>query len=232
MHYLVIHLQSQTASFRIPEFQSYHKSFRLPPPTTIIGLAGAALGLGPLASQNFFSDASYCFGVAGTHEGVATDLWKYDNFNGRGILKKEILFHNQLFIVIGHPEEKVIFNIQNAFQFPTYALSLGYSDAIVKVVKTQVITNEATARTLAFCLVKEDIIAKTINNSHSQEAFSLYIHDSMQYNIPTKFQYEKEYGLRKVMERQVFTLIGDTVTLNFDLTGIEYENRFIPVFSL
>jgi CRISPR-associated protein Cas5t len=232
MQYLVIHLKSQTASFRIPEFQSYHKSFRLPPPTTLIGLAGAALGLGPQAAQSYFEDKNFRFGISGTHKGVTTDLWKYDNFKGRGILKKEILFHNEIFMVIGHIDLAKIKEIENAFSFPKYALSLGYSDALVKVVETQIVTKELSARNPSFCLVKEDIIAKTIANHSDNGNFSLYMHDSTQYNVPTKFSYEKEYGVRKVVERQLFTFVGDEMTLNFDLTGIEYENRFIPIFAL
>ncbi|MFN0203185.1 MAG: CRISPR-associated protein Cas5 [Bacteroidia bacterium] len=232
MKYLVIQLHAQTAAYRIPEFQSYHKSFRLPPPTTIIGLAGAALGLGPLAAQTYFNDADFRFGISGTHEGSATDLWKYDNFKGRGVLKKEILYGSQLYLVFGHSDETKLAELSQAFLSPIYALSLGYSDALVKVVATHFIENEAISRKLEFCLIDKDIIAETITNTFDEGNFSLYMHDSMQYNLPTQFTYEKEYGVRKVSARKQFTFVGNEMTLNFDIKGIQYENRFIPIFAL
>ncbi|NJN33797.1 MAG: CRISPR-associated protein Cas5 [Saprospiraceae bacterium] len=54
MNCCLIQVQSQTATFRNPEFQNFHKSFALPPPTTIVGLAGAALGFDAKAAQDFF----------------------------------------------------------------------------------------------------------------------------------------------------------------------------------
>lgn len=56
MLHCVIEIRSVTASFRNPEFQNFHKSFRLPPPTTLIGLAGAALGLSPKSAQDFLKN--------------------------------------------------------------------------------------------------------------------------------------------------------------------------------
>ena len=73
MQYSVTHIRTQTATFLNPEFQNYHKSFLLPPPTTIVGLAGAALGLSPKAAQEFFDNKGFEMGIAGKTNGKANE---------------------------------------------------------------------------------------------------------------------------------------------------------------
>ena len=50
----IIEIATQSSTFKNPDFQNYHKSFFLPPPTTLVGFAGAAIGLSPKKSQEFF----------------------------------------------------------------------------------------------------------------------------------------------------------------------------------
>ena len=78
MKNFIIEIQCQTASFRNPDFQNFHKSLELPPPTTIIGLAGAALGYSPLRAQEFFDESKFEIGIYGTYLGKCKDTWKYN----------------------------------------------------------------------------------------------------------------------------------------------------------
>jgi len=50
MEYFVLEIITNTATFRNPDFQNFHKTLNLPPPPTLIGFAGAALGLSPKAT--------------------------------------------------------------------------------------------------------------------------------------------------------------------------------------
>ena len=108
MKNFVVEIKSQTASFRDPNFQNFHKTLDLPPPTTIIGLSGAALGLSPLQSQDFFEDGDFQIGIYGNYDGRCNDTWKYDRrHTNRGlkydpgmdgsIIQKEFLIQNTFF---------------------------------------------------------------------------------------------------------------------------------------
>ena len=59
MPHCIIELVTQTATFRNPEFQNFHKSFLLRLLTTLMGLAGAAMGLSPKSAQDFFKEGFY-----------------------------------------------------------------------------------------------------------------------------------------------------------------------------
>jgi len=121
MNFLIVELFTETATFRNPEFQNFHKTLSLPPPTTLIGLAGAAMGYSPKASQEFFDENEFYFGVFGISSGKAKDTWKYTNkvkgtelYNYHpdyfgSIIAKEILFSNKFVICFGT-------NNNNAFE--------------------------------------------------------------------------------------------------------------------
>jgi len=133
MNYLILKIWTQTASFRIPEFQNFHKSFLLPPPTTVVGLAGAALGLSPKSSQDFFDESSIKIGVFGKSDGFAKDLWKYNDFKVGSVIKREIYFFNQYVVVFASENSETIENLGSSFKNPKYALTFGTSDALAKI---------------------------------------------------------------------------------------------------
>ena len=54
MNGLMVKLYAKTASFRDPGAQLYHDTMPLPLPSTIVGIAGAALGLSFDDALSFF----------------------------------------------------------------------------------------------------------------------------------------------------------------------------------
>jgi CRISPR-associated protein Cas5t len=239
MRFVLIPLRSVTASYRNPEFQNFHKSFPLPPPTTLIGLAGAALGLSPKAAQDFFDETPFRAGVCGTSAGMTTDLWKYDTFGGRSIIKRELFFQNRLWVVFGSENEATVEQIHTAFRSPRYALTLGASDSLVCVDSPRIhLTEEVQSQTSAAnALAEGDLVQHVLDQAIATGgSFSLNLStaDPVAYPLPVRFQYESDYGIRRVVKRKVFSFIGPR--LQFDglaLEGVTAEDgTFIPLFDL
>ncbi len=239
MRFVLIPLHSVTASYRNPEFQNFHKSFPLPPPTTLIGLAGAALGLSPKAAQDFFDETPFRAGVCGTSAGMTTDLWKYDTFGGRSIIKREIYFQNRLWVVFGSEKDAAVEQVRAAFMVPRYALTLGASDSLVCVESPRIQqTDQTQTRTSAAnALAEGDLVQYVLDQAVATGgSFSLNLStaDPVAYPLPVRFQYESDYGIRRVVKRKVFSFIGPV--LQFDglaLEGVTAEDgTFIPLFDL
>jgi len=233
MPYCIVELVTQTATFRNPEFQNFHKSFLLPPPTTLMGLAGAAMGLSPKSAQDFFKDGFY-FGIYGSSKGYCKDLWKYNTFDEQGsIILKEILFDNHFILVYGNDNTDIIKIIMDAFSAPTYALTLGNNDSLAKIIQVSISNDFTNSSELSNCLVEGNVVEEVIEKATSGLSFSIYsTSEPVAYDLPMRFQYESDYGFRRVIERKTFSFIGESMQLNFAKKGIKYKNKFIPVFNL
>lgn len=233
MYNFVLEIHTQSSTFRNPEFENFHKTFMLPPPTTIIGIAGAALNLSPKASQDYFDIRNIFLGVSGTSEGYAKDLWKYNTFDGKGsIIKKEILFFNKFFIAFASEQEDTIDELEKAFENPGYALTLGNSDSLAKI-KIHKNAEKEKAKEIENALLEGDILKEVIENTDNGLVFSIYnSSEPFIYNLPTKFFYESDYGKRKVITRKTFSFIGKKMILNVEKEGLKVANQFIPLFNL
>ncbi len=232
MNYLTIKVLTQTASFRIPEFQNFHKSFVLPPPTTIIGFAGAALGLSAKQAQEFFEKNAIDMGVYGRSQGVAKDLWKYNDFKAGSVIKREIFFLNEFIIAFGANKTWIIEQLRNAFENPVYALTFGTSDSLAKISFINSY-KETKSDELEHCLIKGDIISEVMENIQNGLEFSIYsTSDPIVYDLPIAFHYESDFGVRKVIDREQFSFIGRKMKLNVKKHGIAVDGKFIPVLQL
>jgi len=232
MNYLILKIWTQTASFRIPEFQNFHKSFLLPPPTTVIGLAGAALGLSPKSSQDFFDGSSIKTGVSGKSDGFAKDLWKYNDFKAGSVIKREIYFFNQYVVAFASENSETIENLRSSFKNPKYALTFGTSDALTKISFVNDF-EEKESDEIENCLVEGDIISKVVENVHNGLEFSIYsTSEPIVYDLPVKFHYESDYGVRRVIERKKYSFVGKKMKLNIKISGVYADEKFIPIISI
>jgi CRISPR-associated protein Cas5t len=238
MIFCAIELRAITATFRNPEFQNFHKSLHLPPPTTLVGLAGAALGKSPKAAQEFFEEDNWQLGIFGTSEGYAKDLWKYRTLNSdpekaSSIILREMMFDNHFIAVYGCEQEDNVRVLLDAFDNPVYALTLGSSDSLAKVVSSKIIKDTTEAKELSNCLVPGNVISSVIENMSNGGDFSIYsTSEPIAYDLPVKFQYESDYGVRRVVRRKTLSFIGEPMQLNYQVKGVYYLDKFIPVFPL
>lgn len=239
MTYLVVELRTVTATFRNPEFQNFHKTLHLPPPSTIVGLAGAALGISPKAAQEWFENGKWQIGIAGTSEGYTKDLWKYNNkWNKEGgwessVLLREILFDNHFLVVFGSSDENKVLELEQAFWQPKFALTLGASDSLAKVIFTEITNQTIESAGVANSLVPGNVLSEVQENVFNGEEFSIYTtSEPIAIDLPTHFEYESDYGVRRVSHRQTLSFIGHPMQLNFLLSGVQVKNQFVPVFPL
>lgn len=236
MQCLIIELACQSCSFRNPEFQNFHKTFELPPPTTIIGLAGSALGLSPKGSQDFF-DSDFEFGISGYTRGKSNDLWKYQKLKGKGfisdILTREILFDGFFIIAFASENHNKIAQLQKAFKQPVYALTLGNSDALTKVKQTSVITDFINCNELKNCLIEGNVMKEVLDQPNGLEFSIKDGIDPISYEIPVAFEYDSDYGVRKVARRKEFSFLGSDIQIKgLSKRGVIYKEIQIPFFTL
>lgn len=233
MEYIIIEVFTQSSTFRNPEFQNFHKSLKLPPPTTIIGFSGAAMGLSPKAAQDFFEGSGILMGVYGRSEGIATDLWKYSDLKKKSVIRREILFNNRYTLVFAGEDGDKIGELREGFSNPCYALTLGSSDSLAKVRIVDEKVEFTESRTLEYCLVEGNVIKEVLDNVSNSIEFSIYnTSDPIYYDLPTRFSYEADYGMRIVNRRRTFSFVGHEMRLNIEKRGIRLGDVFIPLFEL
>jgi len=236
MKYCIVEIITQTATFRNPEFQNFHKTLYLPPPSTIVGLTGAALGLSNKQSYEFFQSNKIRIGVYGESNGITKDLWKYKKSKGeRSIINKEILFKNEFFILFVSEDDKIIDQIENSFKYPIYALTMGNSDSLAFIKKIHIgnIDKFNESLKLEYCLAEGDIIKECLNNVQNGLEFSIYnTSDPIVYDLPVLFNFESDYGVRSISKRKTFSFVGKEMNLNTSKQGIIYKNVFIPILNL
>lgn len=243
MKNFVIEIKSQTASFRNPDFQNFHKSLELPPPTTIIGLAGAALGYSPLQAQDFFNENEFDIGVYGTYEGKCKDTWKYNKgirdmrlYNpglDGSIIQKEFLIKSKFIIAFSSENNKAVTQLNEAFLSPKYALTMGNSDSLAHLKFIENNIDEIEHDQIENCFVNGDVVSDVMSLAEKGNlSFSIYSNDMLTYDLPVRFDYENDYGRRSISKIGTFSLIGNTMKINYKLRGISYKNHFIPLFSL
>ncbi len=233
MEYCVIKIRTQTATFRIPEFFNYHKSFLVPPPTTLIGITGAALGLSPKKAQEFFLNDKFEMGVHAIIQGKSNDLWKYNDFAAGSIIQREILFHNNFILIYGNVSHEKIAEIEKAFKYPKYCLTMGSSDSLAKVEEVFITSDVSESFKISHCLLSGNIIDEVLNNAQGELEFSIYsTSDPISYELPIEFEYTKEYGMRRVIKRKEFSFIGEEMILNVSKKGILIDRHFVPLFNL
>ena len=243
MNSFCIEIVSETASFRNPEFQNYHKTLNLPPPSTIIGLAGAAMGISALMAQQFFDDHEIEIGIAGHHKGKMKDTWKYnkrssamhlyDPLTDGSIVKREHLIKNLFFLVFASDNKSVITRLQEAFKNPTFALTMGNSDALakIKVIHDELIITEDSK--VSNCLLAGDAIGEVLKQADKNPVFSIYqSSEPIKFDLPVRFNYKSDYGKRSIARVDTFSFVTIEMQLNFNVRGVRCKNLFIPIFKL
>lgn len=255
MDNFVIEIKSQTASFRNPNFQNFHKTLKLPPPTTIMGLAGAALGLSPLQAQDFFEKDNFKIGVYGTFEGICNDTWKYNKLTkdlwkhrswsklphlfkkkkdiAGGVLIKEYLVGTRFLLAFSCSNKEKLEELFSAFNSPAYALTMGNSDSLALVKSVIQDLGLTKSYHVEHSMIQGDVVNEVMRLAPEKMEFSIYqTAEPMTYDLPIRFEYKSDYGKRAVSSISTFSLIRKKMKLNFEVEGLSYQDIFIPLFKL
>ncbi len=221
-------LKGELHSFREPSFHTYHKTLPFPPKTTLCGLFGAALGVSPSEVNDLFlvgSPPRVEVGVVVNNIGGFTnDLWKIKKvksgkkeegdkppsedaikFSGNwyygGVIVREMLFQPIYTVFVRSSDEELLTRLFSSLQNPSWALSLGREDELVRVVN------------LDWCEVREigdDVFYESavlpaekylldIESLKSTQGKARQLHPPLVIRLPLFFQY-KEDGEREGKE--------------------------------
>jgi len=136
---LAVTVRAQVASFRRLLDHNYQRTFPMPPPTTLLGIAGAAMGL---SDREMWAPRSpvHEFKVSVWMEEEAArarDMWTVLKIKSGKIAERSPYFRELLFFVrytfFYGGSEDLLRRLERAFQDPAYPLSLGREDELMLV---------------------------------------------------------------------------------------------------
>ena len=212
-----IEVEAISASFREAAGQLYHETLPLPPPSTLAGFAGAAMGKSFEETLSFFKRYHIGVGCQGNYQGKGRDLWNYEKIksggkSGTDIVIREFLyeFRGKLFYMC--EDKEIAKELYNAFTAPYYGLTLGTSDDIAKLSKvtwhddlkigksseidnTWIYGDQLSNLELDWEKISKTPIAKTIKPAIVKL-------------LPVDYTFETD-GARQACSYQTFTFLGD-----------------------
>lgn len=248
MYGFYVVLSAETASFRDPGGQLYHATLPLPPITTIIGIAGAALGVPFQEIWGFFKERKIHVGARdisylkwGVPPGRGLDLWKYQkivtNDVRSDILKREFLFRPVYRLYYGSEDQGPLEQVWRAFFSPAWALSLGTSDDIARIEELSPIETikEISGGTvkLCHCLIPGD---QSDNYSFNWEVISKTpIRQPLELplvkQLPVEFLFNPN-GERKGCKYKPFTFLTEIQQLKNPCPAYVFGQEAVPLTSI
>jgi len=233
--------RAETASFRDPGGQLYHACLPLPPYTTLVGIAGAALGLSFPEATCYFKEHRIHVGVLGHTQGHGKDLWNYtkrtvfdDPKEKNDIVLREFLFRFGVVLFYAAQESAVIDRLETAFAHPIYALTLGASEDLAKVVS---IEKHKEIKTLSTTDIKNTILQGDISSHYrfdwekvKKTPIRLTLKGPVVKSLPVDFEFDA-HGARKGSKYQTFSFIDSMIKLTENVSAYQFGDYKIPLYS-
>ncbi len=123
----------------------YHRTYHVPPKTSLIGLLGAALGREDIDLDDLYNNVS-TNALLITSKGIANDLWTITKLKAeakaeRAPVLREIIVEPiyWIYYMVTDNHKITLEQISNAFKDPVFALSLGRSDELVLVADNDIV---------------------------------------------------------------------------------------------
>ncbi|AEH51232.1 CRISPR-associated protein Cas5 [Pseudothermotoga thermarum] len=210
MKALWVKVIAQACSFRPPLDHVYQRTLPLPPPTTILGFAGAALGL---EDKAIWSQESPLLNVKVSalllnKPGFAKDMWKIlkiDNYkiSERSPYFREMLFNARYMLVYGSADEDFLKRLKEAILDPVYALSLGREDELVLVEECDIAELQVGGTTFYGTALAGDISKMKF---HWIPKGGVKFEPPICENMPVAFEVDKD-GRRYPRSKQLLTFL-------------------------
>ena len=221
MSVVIIEAAAPVGSWRPPEALTYHRTLPLPPYTSLVGMLGAALGLGLPDAYRFIAERGLRLGVGGWHEGRMRDLWKFQKLGDKevktDVLLRECCTDVRLALVVETADQATAGTVADAFRAPAYPLTAGPNDALLKAVAVRVEDAEpVAARVLAHVLVFREISPQyELYESLQDIPFHRTIRAPAIERLPIGFAFEPD-GRRQLLGRGLVSFVADAITLAED----------------
>ncbi len=230
MKALLLTLKSFTASFRDPNSMNYQDTLPFPPPTTIVGIIGAAIG------KEFFQAQDYCrelsFGVVALGDsGLAKDQWAIRKIKvggkniGKAVVIREIMYLPTFKILVTGPDEKLL-EMKHSFDNPVYPLSLGRDDEFITARESQIVD---TVPTSGVCVHNTVIKGDISGRLHYRKDIAGEIPAFKTYWLCSSFERDpRNPMLRRPSNRAPFTFVNSQVIYEGEILSTNDLN--IPVW--
>lgn len=228
---IIARIKALSASFRRILDYNYQRTYPLPPPTTIWGFVGAAMGLSDrqLWANNSVIRKLKISVLATNVPGFAKDLWsikkiKQGKIDTRSPYFRELLFFPQYLLVFGGDKE-VLNKVEKAFRDPTYALSLGREDELVRIIDLK--RDFAKEGTNIFSGTILPLNIREINFEPILRE-GIIMEPPIVDKLPTEFTINKK-GVRTPKNKKEYTFIPPTLTIkikecSFKVYSVEGRN--------
>lgn len=228
MKALAVQVRAPVASFRRPLDHTYQRTLPLPPPTTVIGLAAAALGI---STRELWDSSSPLRAVrvqtlAQNIPARAADLWTLLKIKSgkmeRSPYLRELLFNAQ-FTLLYQADEPLLDRLQQAFWQPIYPLSLGREDELIQVESCEIIDCLPAEPPYRFYGV---ILPGDLRLLHARPVVQpgVVLEPAVVERLPTAFAIDRNEQ-RNPQNLRTFTLLPFQVI-------VELEQMNIPVYAL
>jgi len=233
-----IEVEALTVSFREAAGQLYHETLPLPPPSTILGVAGAALGKSFEETLNFFKKNHIGVGCRGSHQGRGKDLWNYTKLKCSGKVEKDIVIREFLYGFKGElyyicKDEEIAKLLYNAFLSPSYGLTLGNNDDLIKIKKVTWYdrVDKDVSTSLSNTWVCGDILSEIELNWDEIKDTPIVqtITPPLVKTLPTDYVFDNK-GARQGRVYQDFTFLGDKQKLTYSMPTYLFENTAVSCF--
>ncbi|MCD6086771.1 MAG: CRISPR-associated protein Cas5 [Candidatus Hydrothermae bacterium] len=213
METLVLRVRAPQVSFRRPLDINFQRTLPLPPPTTLIGLAGAALGLSDYQIWNDenwrplreLKVASLLLKQPGRGKDMMTVLKiKNNRIEQRSPYFRELLFDVE-YLVIYSGDADLLKRLKNAFNDPFYPLSLGREDELVEIVEMKEIQVSHGGPTFYGTAIPGDIREYRIEIIDFDNKKKVKLEPAVIENVPTRFSVQK--GRRVPIKKATLTFL-------------------------
>ncbi|MGI5920673.1 MAG: CRISPR-associated protein Cas5 [Syntrophomonadaceae bacterium] len=239
MQGLRIKLSALTASFREPGSQLYHRCLPLPPFTTLVGLAGAAIGMTFAEAITFFKEKNIYIGVKGSSQGKGRDLWNYAKISSgtevkKDIITREFLCNIELEVFYACDDSKCINWLQEAFADPAYTLTLGNSDelALYKGSRVYRNINSDWVTELSNCWLPGDVSGNYAFDWDKIQKSDLTLTLAAPQVIRLPVDFDFKGNIRKGARYEMFSFIPEYIRLKQKIEVYVFGKQAVPMFTL
>lgn len=247
MKFLRIKCQGLLNSFRQPDFHTYHKTLPLPPKTTVAGMLGSALGIPPeTVNTEWLIQPRFKMGVVGQSGGKANDLWQIRKYESKQIGKfykgeeltpyktavivRELLYDSVFTLYLYFEKEEDYDLIYDRLLHPSWALSLGREDELIKIDSLAIVDlPETHALSYQNTVLPVDLSAMDYSLDLHSLSGNLISEAPRPVTLPMAFQWNFTKDTREAVDLQSFSYVFNVPVRLSEGVGFwdeEFENAF------
>lgn len=239
---LMIELYSTTASFRDPGGQLYHDSLPIPPPSTLVGIAGAAIGLPYDEALKWIKENSVLIGCSGESNGSGRDLWNYikiksdrkDEAVTHAIILRTFVYKLKVYVYFACDNEEAVRKLFKAFKTPAFAITLGTSDEIAvikKVLFFEEVTFDKRSDLINTWLAGDFSKKFRLDWNMVKENLKISLRAPIVKNLPVDFEFDASQ-VRKATKYIPITFLGEMQILEDSVEVVRFGGNYIPLLKL